>query len=625
VRATLGDARAGRKIIPARDGREDPPAAIDGCDPWGWAQATTARDAAGDWSAVARALGLPFLDRIDVDLADPKAEPPPPAAFTRAEALLLGEGADSLLVVAPDATTQALVAAFLTLHPEERRRLAVASPKQIRHALIERWSPALTRRAVAAMIRRRGGVSAAAMLHPGLLLFVALLVAAWILSVFGFTWAIVGWTVAFLTLGTLRLLAADTSPSRPRPIPRQPDATLPRYAVLVPVYREAAVVPDLVADLARLDYPQDRLEIRLIVEGDDHETRRAAEAAVAVAAAPIDVVVVPPSQPRTKPKALNFALSTVDADFVTIFDAEDRPDPDQLRRALAAFAAGPPELAVVQAALEIDHVEDARPWLVRQFEIEYAMLFRGVLPWLAERDLLLPLGGTSNHFRRAALDEVGGWDPHNVTEDADMAVRLARYGWRAGVIASSTREEAPTRPRAWLAQRTRWMKGWMQTWFAHMRAPIRLHRDLGLIDALVFHVVFAGQILSSATYVPSLLLLFLQATGTVPLFGASTLDGDVLMVAALGAFASGVIGALILAAKVSTRVPRRFRLFDVATMPIYWCGFSVAVWLAVIELLWRPHRWNKTTHGVVRRRPDADPGGEPQAVDCELGRMAERA
>jgi len=565
-------------------------------------------DPAGErWSAVARSLGLPLLDHIAVDPieADDGTALPPPAAFARAEAVLLGDDGESLLVVAPAGDARLLVGEFLRHHPDQRHRLAVAAPRTIRRALVARWSTALTHRAVRAMIDRRRTGSAAAAPHPGLLVVVVLLVAAWILSLFGIAAAIVGWTVIFLTIGTLRLVAAEAQP--PGPCPPIADEDLPRFAVLVPVYREAAVIPDLVAALTRLDYPPDRLDVRLIVEADDRETRLAAERAALGAA--IDVVVVPPSRPRTKPKALNFALATVDADFVTIYEAEDRPDPDQLRRAIAAFAAGPADLAVVQAILEIDHAEGARPWLVRQFEIEYAMLFRGLLPWLAERDRLLPLGGTSNHFRRVALDDVGGWDPHNVTEDADIAVRLARAGWRAGVIASTTREEAPTTSRAWLAQRTRWMKGWMQTWFAHMRAPLRLHRELGPFDALVFHIVFAGQILSAATYVPSLLLLFLQTVGVVPLTNGPTLDGDVLVAAALGAFSSGILGALILAMKVSERAVRRFRLVDVVTMPIYWCGFSLAVWLAVGELLVKPHRWNKTAHGVALRRREEPTGG----------------
>ena len=566
-----------------------------------------------DWREVARSLDLAFVDRLEPSARGGDEEPPAPEIFSRAEALLLGEGPRSVLVVAPDAAARATIGEFLARHPGERRRLAVTAPREIRRALIETWRAALTRRAVDAILDRDPRHSAAGSPHPALLLAVALLMAGWLLTLWGAVAPIVAWTAIFLVIGLLRMLVAEGA--MPPPPPPVPDAALPRYGVLVPIYREAAVVPDLVAALRALDYPADRLEVRLIVEEDDAETRCAVETALAETS--FDMVVVPPSRPRTKPKALNFALATVAADFVTIYDAEDRPDPDQLRRAAAVFAAAPPDLAVVQAALAIDHDEGDRSWLVRQFEIEYAVLFRAILPWLAERRLLLPLGGTSNHFRRIALDRIGGWDPHNVTEDADVAVRLVRAGWRAGVVDSTTHEEAPARPRAWVAQRTRWMKGWMQTWFTHMRSPLRLHRELGLADAVILHLVLAGQILSAATYVPSLLLIALQASGLHPLFWGATIDSDVVALAAVFAFVGGVLGALILALRVSQTAARRFRPSDVATMPLYWCGLSIAVWAAVVELLVRPHRWNKTAHGMARRRRVGTPRAEAAPTDFD--------
>ena len=465
----------------------------------------------------------------------------------------------------------------------------------------------LTRRAVRAVLDRDPAQSAASA-GPARLVALAVPIVVWTITLFGlFTPAIAAWTALFLAIGVFRAVIADHRPAT-RPPPAVADADLPTYAVLVPIYREAGVVPDLVAALRRLDYPADRLEIRLVVEADDHDTRAAAEAAVA--GTDLDVIAVPPSRPRTKPKALNFALATVGAEHVTIYDAEDRPDPDQLRLAVAAFRAGPPDLAVVQAALEIDHHPSDRPWLVRQFEIEYAMLFHGLLPWLGDRGLFLPLGGTSNHFRRAALDAVGGWDPHNVTEDADIAVRLARRGWRAGVIASATREEAPNRWRPWSAQRTRWLKGWMQTWLTHMSAPIRLHRELGLVDSVAFHLVFAGQLLSAVAFGPSFLLLALQAAGIVPLFGDGTIGADVLILTELVACATGIVGAYILATKVSQRRRRRFRLLDVLSMPLYWCLLSVTAVRAGIELVRAPTQWNKTQHGVATRIAASAAAGE---------------
>jgi cellulose synthase/poly-beta-1,6-N-acetylglucosamine synthase-like glycosyltransferase len=195
-----------------------------------------------------------------------------------------------------------------------------------------------------------------------------------------------------------------------------------------------------------------------VVEADDAETR-AAVAGLGLGA-PFEEIVSPLAGPRTKPKALAAALPFARGSFVVVYDAEDEPEPDQLRVALAAFRDGPPELACVQSRLAVDNVTDS--WLTRHFTAEYAGLFEVFLPALADLKLPLPLGGTSNHFRTETLREIGGWDPFNVTEDADLGMRLARFGFRTGVIASTTWEEAPARFMPWLRQRTRWFKGWMR-------------------------------------------------------------------------------------------------------------------------------------------------------------------
>ena len=565
-------------------------------------------DEAGEWRALARQLGLRFFDTVTVAAAGAREEPPAPAVFHRAEAIRIGADRDAVLVSAPQGVHRAALAAFLAAHPEQRDRVAIATPRTIRQALIARWGPALTRRARRTVLDRDRSQSAVGTPTPWQMFLALAAALVWLLATFGvFTPMVIGWTALFLVIGLFRTLISDriTDPPPYRPVA---EADLPSWAVLVPLHREADVVADLVAALGRIDYPADRLSIRLVVEADDAATRRAAERATA--SGPIEVIAVPPSRPRTKPKALDFALATIDTAFVTVYDAEDRPDPDQLRRAAAAFRDGSADLAVVQAALEIDHAEADRSWLVRQFELEYAMLFHGLLPWLAERRLFLPLGGTSNHFRRAALDAVGAWDPHNVTEDADIAVRLRRGGWTSGVIASVTLEEAPTDARTWQLQRVRWLKGWMQTWLAHMRRPIRMHRELGWADALTVHIILAGQLISAFAFAPSFVLLALQTVGLVPLFGDRFLDGDVVLMTGLVGYASGIVGSWILALTIGEEMRRKPRLFDVITMPLYWCGVSVAAYRAAVELVLAPSQWNKTRHGVARRGaaiPDESP------------------
>ena len=228
----------------------------------------------------------------------------------------------------------------------------------------------------------------------------------------------------------------------------------PRWGFILPLLGPALwrlrIIPD---------YPREKLDIVIALEADDRDTRAAIEKRKGCL--PVTLVTVPVSHPRTKPKALNAALPFARGSFTVIYDAEDRPEPDQLRRALQAFGAGGNRLACVQAKLCIDNTGDG--WLARMFTAEYAGQFDVFLPGLAAMRLPLPLGGSSNHFRTATLRAIGGWDAYNVTEDADLGMRLSRFGHRTAVIASTTYEEAPARLGAWLRQRTRWFKGWMQT------------------------------------------------------------------------------------------------------------------------------------------------------------------
>ena len=575
---------------------------------------------ADDWRRLAARLGVPFLDHVHPEPVDPSRPLPDPSVFARAEAMLLGEGPDALLVAAPTGERRAVTADMLARHPDLRRRFAVAAPREIRRALIESHASALDTRAREGLAGRDPAASAREAPTGGQVVILTIVLAVWLLTAVHLFGPFVSLTTAFfLLIGLFRAWMADEDVDD-EPSPPLPDEALPTVAVLVPLHREAEVVADLVAALLTLDYPAERLDIRLVIEADDETTLAAAHRAVRAAersapsAPPIDVLAVRPSLPRTKPKALNVALATVDAEIVTVFDAEDRPAPDQLRRAAAAFAAGPSDLAVVQAALEIDHDERDRSWWVRQFEIEYAVLFHGLLPWLSRRRLFFPLGGTSNHFRREALDAVGGWDPDNVTEDVDVALRLARAGRSMATIPSETLEEAPPDWSAWRAQRVRWMKGWLQTWFVHMRDPGRLHRELGFRNTLIFHLVVSGQLASAFVFAPSVAILALDLVGVLTFVGDGLLHHDVVLLAGLVAFGSGVLGGLTAAVRIAGR-RRRLRLVDILTIPFYWCALSIAAALAAVELVTAPGRWNKTTHGRVRRGRGDDPGLATAALD----------
>ncbi len=397
---------------------------------------------------------------------------------------------------------------------------------------------------------------------------------------------------------------------------RPADGTLPLYTVLVPLYREAAVVPHLLCALSRIDYPADRLEVLLIVESVDGET----QAALAQAALRphMRVLVVPDGEPRTKPRALQYALQFARGDYVVVYDAEDVPEPDQLRCALAALRAAPGRLGCLQAQLNI--YNSCTSWLTRQFTIEYTALIDAILPTLERLRLPVPLGGTSNHFPRAVLDAVGGWDPFNVTEDADLGIRLARAGWHVGVLHSTTWEEAPPTFAVWRGQRTRWLKGWMQTYLVHMRQPRRLWRQLGARRFLGLQVLMGGLILSALVH-PWFYVLVALDFWQGRLFGvpASLLGQSLLWIGVFNVVA-GYVSAIALGCVSAARRGRPALAAHAVLMPVYWLGISFAAYRALAQLVSAPYHWEKTEHFAQATRSNSvayDRGSETPPIAAE--------
>jgi len=253
------------------------------------------------------------------------------------------------------------------------------------------------------------------------------------------------------------LMHPQPAPADVSPFSLTPLEHLPEYSIIAPLRSEARVVDQLLSAIEHLNYPPEKLDVILVVEADDHETRAAITARKH--RIPVLVIPVPPTNPGTKPKALSVALPFARGMFTVIYDAEDRPEPNQLRQALKTFHSAGADLACAQARLCID---TRTSWLARFFTAEYAGHFDIFLPKLAALGLPLPLGGSSNHFKTEILRKIGGWDAYNVTEDADLGMRLARFGYRSTVIDSTTHEEAPADVPRWLGQRTRWLKGWMR-------------------------------------------------------------------------------------------------------------------------------------------------------------------
>jgi glycosyltransferase XagB len=400
----------------------------------------------------------------------------------------------------------------------------------------------------------------------------------------------------FLSVVALRLLCfMPPVPRETAPLPRQADdAELPHYSVLVPLFRETAVLNQLMGALARLRYPVEKLDIKLILEEED----MGMQAAVAQLQLPkqFEIIVVPAGRPQTKPRALNYALPFCRGELLTIYDAEDIPEPDQLLKAAQRFAAAGPELACLQAQLTFFNPNEN--WLARQFTAEYAMLFGKLLPVLADHRLPLPLGGTSNHFRTAVLRAVGGWDPFNVTEDADLGLRLARHGYETGTLDSLTYEEANTRLPNWMRQRARWLKGFLATWLVHMRDPARLMREVGPAGFWIAQAVTIG-VFASALLHPLCLMATFVLVALHPVLPEQA--GPVAIAIAgvnLLVFLAGYVLAIVLTREALRQRGIRGWRGTLATMPLYWLLMSAAAWLALWQFITAPFHWNKTEHGL---------------------------
>lgn len=568
-------------------------------------------------------LGLPFtlkprrLGRVVLPKEVPGGESVALAAAIGAgRAAMIEGGGESRLVIAPDEGEMESLAASLERMPLLRERLVVSTPEAIRRLLFSAGSRRLLDDALSRLERRDASLSARLLLSRTQFWVCAGLGLALLFAVAteGLT-ALAPLDVAagtlFLALILMRMLALslvlDHTVNPPPALPTPDPARLPVYTVLIPLYDEAHMVPELVRAMNRLDWPRDRLDIKFLIEARDRGTARALKRQKL--RPPFEVVVVPDAAPRTKPKALAFALPLVRGEFITVYDAEDRPDPGQLIEAHAAFLAGGERLACVQAPLLIDNGETNG--LAGLFAMEYAILFDALLPFLAALDLPLPLGGTSNHFRRAALEAVGGWDPYNVTEDADLGIRLARFGYRARTITRPTYEEAPLTTRLWLNQRTRWLKGWMQTFLVHMRHPLRLWHEIGTRRLAGFLLTSLGSVVAAAVYpiylTTALFLLFDPAL----LWRAhSPLVAGMIMLNLFNFIAAYFVFGLLATMTFHMRRSRR-PAGPLIFLPAYWLLLSIACYRALIQLILAPHHWAKTPHLGRRAREEKHQAHRP--------------
>jgi glycosyltransferase XagB len=397
--------------------------------------------------------------------------------------------------------------------------------------------------------------------------------------------------------------------SRREPAVRVPATHLPRYSILLPLYREDAILEQLIEGILALDYPREKLDVKLLLEEDDETTRRAVGALTLPEC--FETVIVTDPGPTGKPRACNAGLARAQGEYLVIYDAEDRPEPDQLRKAVAAFMRVPPDVVCLQAKL--NYFNRTHNLLTRWFTAEYSLWFDQLLPGLQAMDVAIPLGGTSNHFRIANLRRLGGWDAFNVTEDADLGLRIYTTGWKTAILDSTTYEEATSRWHNWIRQRSRWIKGYMQTYLWHMRDPRTTWRRMGPRAFAMMQLFFGAATLC-------VMMNPIYWALTVAWFAGHYHFIHILFPSIL--LYLGIVGLFVgNAAFVMSAVSGAYGRGNyedvkwILLVPVYWLLMSVAAWKALIQLCHKPFYWEKTVHGHCAYSPEASTvtGGEARA------------
>ncbi len=394
-----------------------------------------------------------------------------------------------------------------------------------------------------------------------------------------------------------------------------PEADLPYYTIMVPAYREASVILKLIDNLGELEYPSDRLEVLLLVEEDDQETMEALRSADPPSQ--FRLVAVPPAEPRTKPKALNFGLTLARGDIIAVYDVEDTPDILQLRKAAVALGRFGPEVGCLQAKLSYSNA--SQNIITKWFTVEYVMWFSYFLPGLSSLGAPIPLGGTSNHFRRSALRTLGGWDPYNVTEDCDLGIRMFRERYQIKVLESITLEEANSDFVNWVKQRSRWYKGYLQTFLIHLRSPRALIREIG-VKGVVHLAAFVGGTPILAVLNPLFWILTVMWFVAHPVFVKAVFPAEVYYVD-LTLWAVGNFLLWYLTVLTARSTARGGLVVAAVLVPVYWVMMSVAALKAMWQLLITPSFWEKTTHGLHRDKEEDDSDGSAPSEESQRLRL----
>jgi hypothetical protein len=373
------------------------------------------------------------------------------------------------------------------------------------------------------------------------------------------------------------------------------DDGLPIYSIMVPLYLEADIIERLITNLNEINYPKNKLQVLLVLEESDKVTQAALKRISL--AENYKVILVPHSYPKTKPKACNYALQYVTGEYLVIYDAEDAPDKLQLRKALYCFLESNKDVVCCQAML--NYYNYSENWLTSMFAVEYAILFNRILPALEELSLPIPLGGSSNHFKVQILKSLGGWDSYNVTEDADIGIRYAKENLKVRMFNSITAEESPISLKAWLNQRARWIKGFWQTYFIHMRSPIKLFKALGLSGFISFTILFAVvNFLYLALPITLCLMIFL-ALGFINFTSMQLIIVNFLSYSSLF---FGIVTMIWSAYDAKKALGHLKDIKSIWTFPLYITLLPIAGIMAFYQIITKLHFWSKTQHGVSKNR-----------------------
>jgi cellulose synthase/poly-beta-1,6-N-acetylglucosamine synthase-like glycosyltransferase len=404
-----------------------------------------------------------------------------------------------------------------------------------------------------------------------------------------------------LTVYKFIVIRASVSPSAilsfsPEDIKAQEPREWPAFTILIPMYKEPEVIKQMNAALKAMDYPEDKMDVQYLLEEDDTLTL---EAAAKLEMPPsFHVRKIPDSFPRTKPKACNIGLHLARGKYLVIYDAEDQPERDQLKKAVMAFEASPERVACIQSRL--NYYNPYQNILTRWFTAEYSAWFDLQLPGLAALNAVIPLGGTSNHFKTDILQKLMGWDAYNVTEDCDLGVRLGRAGYATRMLETTTWEEACSSLRFWIKQRTRWLKGYIQTWFVHMRNPLKLLWDLGPVNFLHFHLLIGGVIFSALAnpvfWAMALVWIIFRPEGISQLF-----PGPIFAMGAACLFLGNIVFTYVNIVGCCKRRRDSLMWWSLLT-PIYWMLMSYSGWRAFFQFFSAPFVWEKTQHGLNAKK-----------------------